>query len=531
MPSTAERVSLALIPIAFALLVYYPITSNYFYADDFPNLFLIENAPLATYLLRPHGGHILLTRNAAFYATAKVFGAVPAYFFWTVLLTHLLNTWLLFRLIERLSASRLAACFGATLWATSPVHQEALGWYSVYGQVLVATIVLLILGRAERLARSGEPLPWRVAWSWLVLALLAATCFGTGIGVALAVPAVAFTLPPAVRGRPLRLVPLLSLLAIVPALYLGLLRAYTAVSGVTYPTTGIIGAALSRWDRALAMLLQLIAYASSRLPLGFFDVPHPYPNAVSYALSAGFASSIALLVWRSPQTRRPIAACLIFLLATYGMIAAGRAQYFEGAVAIDFLISQGRYHYVGFLLLTIPLCLLLGRLGTLPRLPYGAKVAALALWLAWTAASALRMGPVIDHHDKAREAVGEVLAAVDRKAAQAPPGRPVFVMNRYFEPVPAYFFRLEDFPGWAGVFTVFHPTSSIDGRRVYFMQRNPAILEKLKRGKRTADLIVAPRAGADEDKGTNPFRDVIRRSQRKPPGPGTQPAEHGTQPP
>src|SRR5262249_60845504 len=147
------------------------------FADDFLNLYHIVEDPLPQYLVTPNGGHVLLARNAVFYASWHLFGAHPAYYFWTVLLTHLVNVALAFRVIRALAGSDLLASFGAALWGTSPLSQGTLGWYAVYGQVLVATAVLLILDGALEAATTGEA-PSRGVRAWgYVLALVAANSF------------------------------------------------------------------------------------------------------------------------------------------------------------------------------------------------------------------------------------------------------------------------------------------------------------------------------------------------------------------
>ena len=56
------------VPVLLALgltaLVYHPLLYNYFWSDDFLNLYHIVNISLPEYLLTPHGGHMLVTRNA-----------------------------------------------------------------------------------------------------------------------------------------------------------------------------------------------------------------------------------------------------------------------------------------------------------------------------------------------------------------------------------------------------------------------------------------------------------------------------------
>src|SRR5262249_62288224 len=84
----------------------------------------------------------------------------PEPYFWIVLLTHLLNVWLLFRVLRNVTGSLALGCFGATLWGTSPAQVGTLGWYSVYGQVLVATVLLVVLGGVTaRAAARAAPAP------------------------------------------------------------------------------------------------------------------------------------------------------------------------------------------------------------------------------------------------------------------------------------------------------------------------------------------------------------------------------------
>src|SRR5262245_63967295 len=184
----------AALPVLLAAAVYFPVTRSYFFADDFDSLLSIRNDDFLRFVLRPFGGHNLVVRNLVFYGSARFFGLRADLFFWQVLLTHLLNVWLLFRVLHALTASRLLASGGAALWGTSPVQLGTLGWYSVYGQVLVATALLVVLDRVTRLARTGDAPPVRTAAAWYVLLLAGSACFGTGLGVAVAFPVVLFLL-------------------------------------------------------------------------------------------------------------------------------------------------------------------------------------------------------------------------------------------------------------------------------------------------------------------------------------------------
>src|SRR5262249_57351468 len=150
---------LALLAVALAAWVYYPITRIYFFADDFILLASIASDRVMPFLLRPFGGHNCLGRNLVFLATYHLFGLRADLYYWSVLLTHLLNVALLFGLLRALTASVLLACFGAALWGMSPLQAGTLGWYSVYGQVLAVAALPPLLLPLGRLAAPRAPLP------------------------------------------------------------------------------------------------------------------------------------------------------------------------------------------------------------------------------------------------------------------------------------------------------------------------------------------------------------------------------------
>jgi hypothetical protein len=77
-------------------------------------------------------------------------------------------------------------------------------------------------------------------------------------------------------------------------------------------------------------------------------------------------------------------------------------------------------------------------------------------------------------------------------------------------------FRVEEFPGWAGVFVAFEPENTIDGRRIYFMLRPPNVRERFQRGRRTAGLFTAPRPGVDPvQEQDSAQRDALQRAMRR----------------
>ena len=85
----------------------------------------------------------------------------------------------------------MLAYFGAMLWDTCPALAGTLGWYSVYGQLLLTTLVLCVLWSLGRVVRSGRAVSARVALLWTAVLAAGSTPVGTGLGVAAAFPVVA----------------------------------------------------------------------------------------------------------------------------------------------------------------------------------------------------------------------------------------------------------------------------------------------------------------------------------------------------
>src|SRR5262245_9353909 len=105
----------ALVPLALSAVVLFPVTRGCFRADDYLSLYEINNYTLFQYLIIPNAGHLYVVRNAVFYLVWLLVGTAQAPYLWSAFLTHLLNVWLLFRVIEIYTGSRPAAVFGATL--------------------------------------------------------------------------------------------------------------------------------------------------------------------------------------------------------------------------------------------------------------------------------------------------------------------------------------------------------------------------------------------------------------------------------
>ena len=476
--------------LAFTAVVYAPLLDNYFNGDDFLNLYRIVNFSLFQYLLTPHGGHALVLRNFLFYACFAAFGTNPEGYFWVVLLNHLANVVLLFLVVRTLTQSPALAGFGAALFGTSPICAGTLGWYAVYGQVVVATAMLLILYILARAAATGRaPSRGQLARCYM-LGLLAVVSFGVGIGLAMALPFVVAWLTPAARQRARWGLPLASLLLVVPLVYVCLfwLHGLWFGEGLETPQT-LVKYATELWMTVIPGTVHLIAYGTVRLLCSFAFNSEWFTTATSYCTFAALALISLVGGWRAPsEVRRTLAASALLVVANYVLIAMGRAVFFQ-AYSSAVVAIQPRYHYSGLVPLTLLICTLLNRV---PFPSLGASFRALPsiAGIGLVVLLYRAFGFHIDNHALTHDQVDGVLKAVATSAAAVDRGGDVYIPNRSFGGLlgmpPA------QFPGWAAVFVIFNRSPVIDGRRVYFVDRRPEVIAACASGKRTAGLLVPP---------------------------------------
>ena len=489
----------ALIPVVSAAVVYFPLTQNYFWADDFFSLYRIRNGPLAEYIFMPLGGHLLVTTFGIFYLSYLAFGTRPEPYFVCVLLLHLVNVALLFAVARRVTRSDRAACFAALLWGTSPRLEGSLGWYSVFGHVIVGTALLCLLYELTTVEQTGAA-SWRRRVGWLALLLIAATSFGTGIGVVLMLPAVAFlVIPPTpIRAR---------LTASLLGCAVGVLALYVALHRVTLPNydafnlvsraSGTVG------QYFFVVLADLLRYGISTSMLGALW-PRPRLEAPLTWVMLGIYIIVLLvpLLGGSARSRRYTLACLLLMLGCYALIAVGRQNFYPSNPG---LAGSDRYYYVGALVTVLALCIAVAEaarhirdrgLAAFDDRPVGRRLDAIAtaVLVAWASAlMAVRLayGPAINHHDAARRETAAVVQQVRQAVAAAPPGADVYIENRPFRAMGPIFVHAAAFPGFAGVFVIFFPDNVVDGRRVYFVEPEQRYFAPANGGRRSATLLVA----------------------------------------
>lgn len=486
-------------PILLSLYGYAAITRAYFLSDDFVYLYRSYNAPLDEFLLAPHGGHILIVRNLVFLLFVRLFGTEAPLYFACVLLTHLLNVFLLFRLVQRLTGSAQMAAIAATVWGATKAHAGTLAWFSVYGQVLACTAVLLLLLSAERW--HARPPPRVHAW-WYVLGLIAATSFGTGLGVVIALP-VALAFWARSFGERAPFPPPLTVLALVlPLLWLTLNWRYDDVSPVEIgrwlntsrleePETVFPVHLLHTYARWATLLVPLDVSGHGLFALG--NVPSAAATAPLWlhrSAAVLLAAAVVVTAYRlaRPQRQRLIAFAILAASA-YLAIAAGRIQLLGGLSANHRLPFFDRYHYLPGLLLCVMLCLMVNSMRMWRASRRVQNAVLVGVLLATAVSLTYAPGPV--GHDSTRIAVANAVDTIRRQVASVPPGGSIDIPNDRVDGLQVMAHK-DVFPDLAALFVIFYPPAELHGRHVRFIDQHPPVVSAAERGQRSRGLIVAP---------------------------------------
>jgi hypothetical protein len=178
----------------------------------------------------------------------------------------------------------------------------------------------------------------------------------------------------------------------------------------------------------------------------------------------------------------------VLVAAAYGAIAAGRsALYAAASVPFATAAKAARYHYLPLALLTLLVCAALAEVAKRGRGASRIVSGATSLWMLGRLVVLIAFPFPIELADQQRAAVADVFRSIEEQAARTPPGDVVLIQNHPFEGsvyVPALL------PGWAGVFVVFSPTDTVDGRPVRFAVSEDDWQRAHARGGRIAELVV-----------------------------------------
>jgi len=471
-----------------ALAVWHPIRHNYFVSDDFDHLYDIVTKRLPQLLDQFWGGHLYVVRNAIFYGLFHVFGPDPRGYFWTVLLTHLLNTALLYLVIRRFTGDRVLACAGATLWGTCPTLEGALGWFSVYGQVFLTTIVLGVLASLGRRLETGAALSPGRAAAWAVGLGLGSTCFGMGLGLAAGFPlAAALALPR--QQLPLRSAAVLVLGAVVTLATYELLRVYSPGAGPLDLTIFSVESMMGTAPEALVFTGHLLAFGTVALLVAFLGFDGRYPDVVTTATVVVAATAfLTALSCATTSIRRRLLALTLLVVAAYGSVALGRTTLVVLTnMSLSWAGSRPRYHYLPLALLAALLATALAALAMRARTLRRPIHAVSALWAAAAVVLLVTRPLAIQHWPEARADSEAFVKLVHDTVTATPPGQVALIENRPFGPKRAF---PDALIGSVGAFVIFFPEDTVEGRPVRFAVDEHQWELAQSRGGRVAGLVM-----------------------------------------
>jgi len=476
----------ALVPLAAAGAAWRPLLRAYFHADDFAHLYDAATLDPSALLSQVWGGHLLTVFNALTLALFTLAGPEPRVAFGLVLATHLVNVLLLHRAVRLAGGDAVLAGAAALVWGTCPVLAGALEWYSVYGQVLLTTLVLAVAGDLAGHVTTGRRLSAGRASLWGLALIGGGASFGNGLGIAAMFPVcVALACPPPRRSA--SALPVLAGAAVlVLAAYVAARMVWRDLDPRSYDLTGP-AAALRAFPAVVSMVAHLVLYAPWALWVGFV-APGVEPSVLmrgSVAAAAGLLAAAGWLAANRDMRRLQAALWLLFVVA-YGTLAAGRVaviEFFSFAGPVSRAALWPRYHYLGLALLATALFAAIGVLQEGRPETRAAVRGALGAWAGFRLLLAVLRPMPIDLHADTRAAVDTALATMRRAIAATPPGEVARIPNQPFGGLPWVF------PGWVGLFVIHVPDDVVDGRPVRFVVREQEWQRLQERGGRIASLV------------------------------------------
>lgn len=130
------------------LLIYYPALSNFFAQDDFSLLFISKAETLREFFLlfKPLKTAIFyrpLSMQLYFFLVRTIFGLRPLAFHLITFIFHLLNTFLVYRLIKIITKDKLTPFMVAFCFSISSTHFMSLFWICEFSLILSSFFALL----------------------------------------------------------------------------------------------------------------------------------------------------------------------------------------------------------------------------------------------------------------------------------------------------------------------------------------------------------------------------------------------------
>src|SRR5262249_19133715 len=234
------------VALGLTLVVFLPALRNGFVGLDDP-LYVVQNPAITGFtaenvraiLTRAFLSTYLPVTMLSYMVDFQLFGREPFGYHLTNVVFHLINTWLLFLVAERLAGSVLVAFITSTLFGIHTLHVESVAWISERKDVLYGAGFLAALYLYLSHLKTGR-LFSRYYWAALVVFILSALAKGQAVLLS-----VVLVLIDTVLERDLRVRTLLAKIPfLIPALVIGLVAVIAqqragSLAGVAEPVERI----------------------------------------------------------------------------------------------------------------------------------------------------------------------------------------------------------------------------------------------------------------------------------------------------
>jgi len=486
--------------LAAVLIVNFQLLFSFFFADDFLLFYQISNWNPLEFIFSNFGGHLFIFRNLIFYCMFKLFGLNSVAYFSTVLLTHLGSAYILYKIIHLLTDKPSLAAVGMMIWGICPVNYATLAWYSAYGQILVGFFFLLFLYDLLRMEKGKILFSMKIVIRWSIYLFLMAVSYGTGLAIACLSP-IAIVIILWENDKKWKIAAaMLPVIAVILLLFIFKDSIYYYFSGEVQNSKPVaLGFALSFYRSILEMFIRMCAYSiycMAAFPILFFFSTIKYPTVlVSFPVVVLFIC----LFFCSKEYKRYYAVLSIIFLGLIGMTAYGRVPVFA---VFNIPTSIGsltpRYYYVIFIMVVLILSLMADEL--LNSFPKIAKVIVpfVFITIAFSIYPSIDLAKRIDLANTsviAKKIYYKTIADMEKTIRAYPDGSSVFIdntMNDHFLwfPLPL---ADTDFPGKAAVFSINYTSNRVEGRRVYFVEKDCRVADRLidKKNWRISSLILS----------------------------------------
>ena len=324
-----RRHAVGALPLVLLLALYWPGLTGWFYQDDFGWLRLrqqvhsVSHLPSALFAPQAHGNMRPLGENAYWLVLARLFGAKLLPFRLCAFATAMAALWLLAAIARRLVKQPAAGVWAPILWLVNCGLAPAMGWSSIYNQILSSFFFLLAFYFLLRVAETGSHRHRLGHWAAFLLGLGA-------LEINVVYPALA-ALYCWLFARPL-LKKVLPMFAVSVAFVLVHFVAAPAPHQGAYalhPDLRILATVGTYWAWALGPVRLA---AVSRFPLG-----------LAWILTALLTLALVPLAWRQARRGDSIGlfglAWFVIVLGPYLPLADHRMDYYLAAPAIGLAIA------------------------------------------------------------------------------------------------------------------------------------------------------------------------------------------------